>query len=54
VGANVIRILPYSQHLRTVCLRLELHGCAYDGKSNWSFWGARAAAIRARAPRAST
>lgn len=32
VGANVIRILPYSQHLRTVCLRFELHGCPYDGK----------------------
>lgn len=34
VGANVIRILPYSVHLRTVCLRFELHGCPYDGKSN--------------------
>lgn len=32
VGANVIRILPYSQHLRTACLRFELHGCPYDGK----------------------
>lgn len=32
VGANLIRILPYSQHLRTICLRFELHGCQYDGK----------------------
>lgn len=32
VGANVVRILPYSQHLRTVCLRFELYGCLYDGK----------------------
>jgi len=27
VGASVIRIVPFSQHLRTVCLRFELHGC---------------------------
>lgn len=32
VGANMIRLLPYSQHLRTVCLRFELYGCPYDGK----------------------
>ena len=32
VGANVIRLLPHSQHVRAVCLRLELHGCLYDGK----------------------
>jgi len=32
VGANVIRILPHSNHLRTVCLRFELLGCAYDGE----------------------
>lgn len=32
VGANVIRILPFSQHLKTVCMRFELHGCTYDGK----------------------
>lgn len=32
IGANLVRILPFSHHLRTVCLRLELHGCPYDGK----------------------
>lgn len=32
VGANVIRIVPFSQHLRTVCLRFELHGCPLKGK----------------------
>ena len=29
VGANMIRIVPYSQHTRTVCLRFEVHGCPF-------------------------
>ena len=33
VGASLIRIYPKSQHTRTVCLRLELHGCLYEGKN---------------------
>ncbi len=31
VGATHIRIIPFSRHLRTVCLRFELYGCPYDG-----------------------
>lgn len=33
IFANRVRILPYSVHRRTVCLRLELLGCLYEGKS---------------------
>lgn len=40
VGANVVRLLPFSAHLRTVCMRLELHGCQYDGKCSHSAAGA--------------
>ncbi len=32
IVASRVRILPYSDHLRTVCLRVELHGCNYTGK----------------------
>lgn len=31
VGVNMIRVLPYSEYLRTVCLRLELYGCPFEG-----------------------
>ncbi|CAG9771116.1 unnamed protein product [Ceutorhynchus assimilis] len=32
-----VRILPYSDHVRTVCLRIELTGCSYDdGLSSYS------------------
>ncbi|RWS16002.1 discoidin domain-containing receptor 2-like protein [Dinothrombium tinctorium] len=32
VGANAVRLVPFSQHFRTVCLRFELYGCHYKGK----------------------
>ena len=32
VGANVLRVVPFSQYMRTVCLRFELFGCPYQGK----------------------
>jgi len=31
VIASKIRIVPYSKHPRTVCLRVELKGCRYSG-----------------------
>lgn len=31
VGANMVRIVPFSQYLRTVCLRFELFGCPFEG-----------------------
>ncbi|XP_071055936.1 discoidin domain-containing receptor 2-like isoform X2 [Onthophagus taurus] len=31
VFASRVRVLPYSVHRRTVCLRLELLGCFYEG-----------------------
>ncbi|XP_008200082.1 discoidin domain-containing receptor 2 isoform X1 [Tribolium castaneum] len=31
VFASKVRILPYSVHRRTVCLRIELLGCPYEG-----------------------
>ena len=31
VGVNAIRLVPYSQHYRMVCLRFELYGCSYKG-----------------------
>jgi discoidin domain receptor family protein 2 len=30
--ASKIRILPFSHHVRTVCMRIELHGCNYTGE----------------------
>ncbi|KAI3480386.1 hypothetical protein L1887_57462 [Cichorium endivia] len=31
VAVNAIRVVPYSQYLRMVCLRFELYGCSYTG-----------------------
>ncbi|CAH1372606.1 discoidin domain-containing receptor 2-like [Tenebrio molitor] len=31
VFASKVRILPYSVHRRTICLRIELLGCPYEG-----------------------
>lgn len=31
VIASRIRVLPFSHHTRTVCLRLEIRGCKYNG-----------------------
>jgi hypothetical protein len=36
--ATKIRVLPYSLHLRTICMRVELHGCNYTGESNFLFY----------------
>ena len=30
--ASKIRFHPYSPHQRTICMRIEAYGCAYDGK----------------------
>lgn len=32
--ATRVRVLPYSVHRRTVCMRTEIRGCIYDGKIN--------------------
>jgi len=34
IFASKIRIYPYGQYDRTVCLRIEIVGCPWDGKSN--------------------
>merc|ERR1711971_1488206 len=34
IVASKIRIIPYSQHPRTVCMRLELLGCLEETKQN--------------------
>lgn len=34
VGANLVRVVPFSQYTRTVCLRFELFGCPYQGTSS--------------------
>lgn len=31
IGANMVRIVPFSKYLRTVCLRFELYGCPFEG-----------------------
>ena len=31
VIATRVRFLPYSDHPRTVCMRVELYGCQYSG-----------------------
>lgn len=30
--ANKIRVLPFSRHPRTVCMRVEIKGCPFTGK----------------------
>ena len=32
IFASKIRLIPYSDHPRTVCLRIELVGCIFQGK----------------------
>lgn len=32
IFASKVRIYPYSQYDRTVCLRAEIVGCAWEGK----------------------
>ena len=27
-----IRFIPYSKHPRTVCMRVEIYGCKWEGK----------------------
>ncbi|KAJ8877667.1 hypothetical protein PR048_022122 [Dryococelus australis] len=36
VFASQLRVLPYSVHRRTVCLRVELRGCLFDSESHLS------------------
>jgi hypothetical protein len=36
VWASRIRYLPYSYHRRTVCMRVEVYGCYWNGKSQHS------------------
>ena len=33
IVARKVRVVPYSSHPRTVCLRLELYGCTWKGRS---------------------
>lgn len=52
IWASKIRFMPYSYHRRTVCMRVELHGCQWndgivsyempqgDKKSAWEFFDA--------------
>ena len=37
--ASRLRFVPFSDHPRTVCMRVEVHGCNYTGKSdtNWYY-----------------
>lgn len=35
VGVRHVRLVPLSNHTRTVCLRFELFGCIYQGKCVW-------------------
>ena len=32
VLASKVRFHPYSPHQRTICMRVEVYGCPYDGK----------------------
>ena len=32
IFASKIRLVPYSDHPRTVCMRIELVGCLFQGK----------------------
>ncbi len=32
IFASKIRLVPYSDHPRTVCMRIELVGCVFQGK----------------------
>ena len=41
--ASKIRFHPYSHFKRTVCMRVEVYGCSWDGKNiilrdDWMFW----------------
>jgi hypothetical protein len=33
IGANMMRIVPFSNDMRTVCLRFEIHGCPFKEDS---------------------
>ncbi|KAK4872341.1 hypothetical protein RN001_014370, partial [Aquatica leii] len=32
--ASKVRFIPYSEHPRTVCMRVELYGCSWERKYN--------------------
>ena len=36
--AKRIRFIPYSEHPRTVCMRVEMYGCKWEGKFSFSFF----------------
>lgn len=36
--AKRIRFIPYSQHPRTVCMRVEMYGCEWKGKIEFFFY----------------
>lgn len=38
VWASKIRFLPYSYHQRTVCMRVEIYGCYWNGKCNYYYF----------------
>lgn len=44
--ASKIRFIPFSIHPRTICMRVEVYGCYYNGKLSIRGWWCGAAAIR--------
>jgi discoidin domain receptor family member 2 len=32
IVATKIRFIPYTSHMRTVCMRVELYGCSWTGE----------------------
>lgn len=48
VLAKRVRIVPYSPRWRTVCMRVELYGCPYYGKTIASMHGIETCAVRAQ------
>lgn len=34
IVARNLRVIPISEVTRTVCMRVELHGCSYKGYNN--------------------
>jgi discoidin domain receptor family protein 2 len=38
VLATRVRVVPYSEHVRTVCMRVELVGSRWQGKYMFAAW----------------
>lgn len=58
IVASRVRFIPYTSHMRIVCMRVELYGCPWIGKGNiydfeflavwWGFWAHRTYILRPR------